>query len=222
MNNNLCQFYVVFSNKNFVSPNNNNVYISANNINNLKELSDKIIATYKEKSKAGIKVGSEIIFLIPNEKYRQKTLDIIKQLKVNGKIEVMDAVKTKTPETFSGPLPPPPLEMKNPTEKIEKPILANSIPNELNKIEEKNISNEIVLNKEETKEEIKIEDTSIDKKADDKTNIYQPNDNIYRGTIGSGTYTTLNQEKKKNNLALIIFVISFIFFIISLILLFVM
>lgn len=214
MNNNLCQFYVVFGNKNFESSN-NKVYINANNINNLKELSDKIISTYKEKAKLGFKVGSEIIFLIPNEKYRQKTEEIIKQLKVNGKIEVMEPIKSKTPETFSGPLPPPPLEMKVSEKKEEKTIEINAFPQKLNKIEEKNITSEENLN---TKEENK----AIEKKEEDKTPVYQPNDNIYRGTIDSTTYTNFNKPKKKNNLALIIFIISLIFFIISLILLFVM
>jgi len=55
----------------------------------------------------------------------------------------------------------------------------------------------------------------------EKTPIYQPTDNIYRGTIDSNTYNNFKKTKKNNNLAIIIFIISFIFFIVSLILLFI-
>ena len=40
MNNNICQFYVVFGNKNFESTN-NKVYINASNISNIKEQINK-------------------------------------------------------------------------------------------------------------------------------------------------------------------------------------
>jgi len=93
MNNSICQFYVIFGDKNFVVPINNNVYINATNLKDIKELSNRILDEYKEKAKSKTKVGSEIIFLIPNEKYKAKTEEIIKNLKVNGKIEL---IPTKT------------------------------------------------------------------------------------------------------------------------------
>lgn len=213
MNNNICQFYVIFGNRNFNPPTNNNVYIDANNIKNLKELQVKIIDAYKEKSKLGFKVGSEIIFIIPNEKYRQKTEEIIKQLKVNGKIEIMNQKKEQEP-VVNNKINPirqvKPLEIKE--TKVET---APQNITEINTFPKQQIQSNIT--NIEKKEEIKLEQTPIEQE------IAPPKkDNIYRGTVDSTTYTNLNKSKKNNKIAIIIFVISLIFFIASLVLLFFM
>lgn len=217
MNNDICQFFVIFGKKNFTPPVNNNAYINATNINNVKELSDKILNTYKEKARLGIKVGSEIVFLIPDEKYRLKTEEIIKQLKVNGKIEVMNQEKTKIQEIVSAPLPFTLTKesFENNVEKVitnvDSTITSNQEPN-IPKLEN-NVETPKV---EEKKEEV------TEAKVEEKSQIYQPSNNIYRGTVDSNTYTNFKKPNKTNNLAVIIFIISFIFFVISLILLFVM
>lgn len=199
MNNNLiCQFYVILGNRTFVPPVNNNVYINATDIHDIKELSDKILNSYKEKAKLGIKVGSEIIFLIPNEKYRTYTEDVIKKLKVNGKIELMAPKvipqKQLTIKPTPTPSAPPSKEIK---EKKEEVSLKTSA--------------EATLKKEE-KDKTNLKET-------EKTPIYHPTDNIYRGTVDSTTYNNFQKPKKSNKVAIIIFIISLIFFIVSLILL---
>lgn len=199
MNNNICQFYVILGNKNFIAPIDNNVYINATNVKGVNELSKNIIDTYKEKAKLGIKVGSEIIFLIPDNKYKNKTEEIIKQLKVNGRVEVMipkstNINKSEAPEQIK--------EIKIEVEEKKKEDKKNDITKEVLKEE-----------KVELKEEPKIQE---------KTTVYQPSNNIYRGTINPETYKGLKKTKKNNTPAIIIFVISLIFFIISLILLFFM
>lgn len=186
MNNNLiCQFYVILGNRTFIPPANNDVYINATDINDIKDLSNKIINSYKEKAKIGIKVGSEIIFLIPNEKYRPYTEDIIKKLKVNGKVELM----TK------------------PT-----PIKSTEVEQVKQELKEKKEESSIKPNIEE-----KIEKDKNNFK--EKTPIYHPTDNIYRGTIDSTTYNSFQKPKKSNKVAITVFIISLIFFIVSLILL---
>ena len=213
MNNNICQFYVIFGNRNFVPPTNNNVYIDANNIKDLKELQVKIIEAYKEKSKLGIKVGSEIIFIIPNEKYRQKTEEIIKQLKVNGKIEVMVQKKEQEP-IINNTIAQVEVEKTSKVdEKVIKPIPQkiteiNNIPKQTNQTTTATL---------EKQEEIKSK-----QKANEPESLAQKKDNIYRGTVDSTTYTNLNKPKKNNKIAIIIFIISLIFFIASLALLFFM
>ena len=209
MNNNICQFYVIFGNRNFVPPMNNNVYINASNIKEIKELQIKIIDAYKEKAKLGNKVGSEIIFIIPNEKYKQKTEEIIKQLKVNGKIQVM-ATKVETVKPVSEPVKPV---------QQNQPLEINEVPKKINEIN--------TFPKEPPKKEIinsiKQEDVKKQElKQEEKQTVCQRIDNVYRGTVDSTTYTNFNKPKKNNNVAIIIFAISFIFFIVSLILLFFM
>ena len=72
----------------------------------------------------------------------------------------MEPIKSKTPETISGPLPPPPLEKKVSEKKEEKTIEINAFPQKLNKIEEKNITSEENLN-------IKEENKTIEKKEEE-------------------------------------------------------
>ena len=204
MNNNICQFYVIFGNRNFKTESNNNVYINATDIHDLKELSEKILNEYKSKAKQGVKVGSEIIFLIPNERYKTYTEDVIKKLKVNGKIELMQSPKVATPKVE---LPKEDLTKV----KTEKKITTPSVD-----------PVQSTIKKEETKEKTntnQINTTQVSKEKEQKAPVYKPSDNIYRGTINNSTYNNFQKPKKSNKVPIIIFIISFIFFIVSLILL---
>ena len=211
MNNNICQFYVILGNKSFIVPNNNNsAYIDATKTKNIKELSDKIINTYKEKAKLGIRVGNEIIFLIPDERYKLQTEEIIKKLKVNGKVQVMT----------SNPIP----KKENPIPKSIQPTPQIQVPNQQVKIEQsrkvqmpqkQNIDTVKTFPTIEKKEEIKERELTI---KEEKKEEQQIKDNVYRGTIDNNTYST-QKNKKSKKVAIIIFIISLIFFIISCVLL---
>lgn len=207
MNNNICQFYVLFGNRNFKPPQNNDVYINATDIYELKDLSAKIMETYKEKAKAGFKVGSEIIFLIPNEKYRPHTEDIIKKLKVNGKVEVM--------------APNPKKEIQNlkaimPTLQPKPVVTSESVVTE-------NVSvapqkEETIIPKQEIKEEVPEPKKEVSEtKTEEKVPVFHPETNVYRGSIDNNNF---KKTKKTNKVPVIIFIISLIFFIASLLLLF--
>lgn len=202
--NNSCQFYIIFGLKNFNIPQNNNVYIDATNITNIKDLSKTILDNYKEKAKQGNKVGSEIIFIIPDEKYRLKTESLIKELKVNGKVEIYKSEKKEEPNKIQ---PKPEIEKEINIEKKE--------PTKI--LKEDNFINTI---KKETNQKNKIEPEGM--KQPEKISVYQPETNVYKGTVDSNIYNTFNKPKKTNKAPIIIFIISLIFFITSLVLLFFM
>lgn len=188
MNNNISQFYIIYGTKDFIPPKNNDVYINATTINTIDELSKTILDSYKEKAKLKNKVGNEIIFLIPSEKYRQSTEILIKKLKVNGKIQLIT--------------PPIKKEINPPKEKTDTEKKVITTPNN-------------------SKKSIPTPNTPLTTpQKKEPPPIYKPTDNIYRGTIDSQTYNNFKKNKKNTNVALIIFIISFIFFAISILLLF--
>jgi len=209
MNNNICQFYVLFGNRNFNPPQNNDVYINATDIYELKDLSTKIMENYKEKAKAGFKVGSEIIFLIPNEKYRPHTEDIIKKLKVNGKVEVMAPPPKKELQDLKAIMPtlqPKPVVKKEPV-----------ITEEVNIEPKQEVP---IIPKQEIKEEILEQKKEVlEPKLEEKVPVFHPETNVYRGSIDNNTLNSFKKKKKTNKLPVIIFIISLIFFITSLLLL---
>ena len=156
MNNNICQFYIILGNENNITKKEDNVYINATNITDIKELSKIIIDTYKEKAKEGKTVASEIIFLIPNEKYRTKTEQIIKELKVNGKVEIIEVLKKESlKEEIKEEIP------------VEKEEVVET-PKEEEKTNEVKVEEQ---KKEEVQEEIKP-----------KTQIYKKETTTYKGT----------------------------------------
>lgn len=196
MNKDVCQFYVVLGDSSFVAPNDNNVYINATNIIDYKMIQDEIFKVYKEKAKLGFSVASEIIFLVGGISDSEKAKDIITKLRLNGKIEVM---KRETPK-------------KN-TEEKKEVIVPPSIENI-----------EMTPLKDEVKEEVKkVEDESLNKVEENK----QP-DNVYRRDFESNNYSgyvgmPIKKEKEKSSkLPLIIFIISLLLFIGSVVLLFVL
>ena len=156
MNNNICQFYIILGNENNITKKEDNVYINATNITDIKELSKIIIDKYKEKAKEGKTVASEIIFLIPNEKYRSKTEQIIKELKVNGKVEIIEVLKKESlKEEIKEEIP------------VEKEEVVET-PKEEEKTNEVKVEEQ---KKEEVQEEIKP-----------KTQIYKKETTTYKGT----------------------------------------
>lgn len=196
MNKDVCQFYVVLGDSSFVAPNDNNVYINATNIIDYKIIQDEIFKVYKEKAKLGFSVASEIIFLVGGISDSEKAKDIITKLRLNGKIEV---IKREAPK-------------KNIEEKKEV-IVPPSIENI-----------EMTPLKEEVKEEVKkVEDESLNKVEENK----QP-DNVYRRDFESNNYSgyvgmPIKKEKEKSSkLPLIIFIISLLLFIGSVVLLFIL
>lgn len=195
MNKDVCQFYVVLGDSSFVAPNDNNVYIKATNVSDYKIIQDEIFRIYKEKAKLGIGVAGEIIFLVGGISDSEKAKDIITKLRLNGKIEV---IKREVPK-------------KNIEENREI-------------VNQHNIDNfEINPLKEKVKEEVKIvQEESLNKVEENK----QP-DNVYKRDFESNNYSgyigkPIKEKEKFSKLPLIIFIISLLLFVSSVVLLFVL
>ena len=195
MNKDVCQFYVVLGDSSFVAPNDSNVYINATNVSDYKIIQDEIFRIYKEKAKLGIGVAGEIIFLVGGISDSEKAKDIITKLRLNGKIEV---IKREVPK-------------KNIEENREI-------------VNQHNIDNfEVNPLKEEVKEEVKIvQEESLNKVEENK----QP-DNVYKRDFESNNYSgyigkPIKEKEKFSKLPLIIFIISLLLFVSSVVLLFVL
>lgn len=195
MNKDVCQFYVVLGDSSFVAPNDSNVYINATNVSDYKIIQDEIFRIYKEKAKLGIGVAGEIIFLVGGISDSEKAKDIITKLRLNGKIEV---IKREVPK-------------KN-IEENREIVNQHNIDNfELNPLKEK------------VKEEVKIvQEESLNKVEENK----QP-DNVYKRDFESNNYSgyigkPIKEKEKFSKLPLIIFIISLLLFVSSVVLLFVL
>ena len=195
MKKDICQFYVVLGDSSFVAPNDNNVYINATNINDYKMIQDEIFRVYKEKAKLGFSVASEIIFLVGGISDSEKAKEIITKLRLNGKIEV---IKKELPPKI---------------EEEKKEVVAPPI---IEKIEETSL-------KVEPKEEPK----KIEKETLNETEEIKQPDNIYRRDFESNNYSgyvgrPIKEKEKISKWPLIIFIISLLLFIGSVVLLFVL
>lgn len=201
MKKDVCQFYVVLGDSSFVAPNDNNVYINATSIIDYKMIQDEIFRVYKEKAKQGFNVASEIIFLISGISDSEKANDIINKLRLNGKIEV---IRREVPKRVVA-------EKK---EIVIPPVRENF---------------EVVSLKDDAKEEIKKEETKqvVSEKVNKVEENKQP-DNVYRRDFDSNNYSGYvgkpikEKEKGSSKLPLIIFIISLLLFIGSVVLLFVL
>lgn len=198
MNSNICQFYIVIGDKDFVSPDNVNVYINATDVTDLKIIQDEIFRLYKEKAKTGVKVGSEIIFLVGGISDSDKANEIIKRLRLNGRIEVIKKNEIVVEKT-----------VKQQEENIK--ILEEKL--EEKKLEEINIEKEFISL--ENDKINSLSDEIIDIKPD---NVYKKElDNNYNGYIGK----PIDKKDKFGKLPIIFFIVSLILFIGSIVLLFV-
>lgn len=85
-----CQFYIVLGNREFRAPNDGNVYINATGVldNDLIKLA--IYRAYSKKNNENIKVGSEIIFLIPSMEFQTRCQEIVLGLDIKrSKIQIL-------------------------------------------------------------------------------------------------------------------------------------
>lgn len=194
MNSNICQFYIVIGDKNFVIPNDFNVYINATDITDLKVIQDEIFRLYKEKAKAGFKVSGEIIFLVGGISDSDKANEIIRRLRLNGRIEVINKVEVK--------------------EEVKEEEIKEIVNNNLDSLglEESKVVDNSVIDKVDFKVE---EDELVDTKP---INVYKREfESNYSGYIGK----PIEKKDKFGKLPVIFFIVSLILFIGSIVLLFV-
>lgn len=205
MNKDICQFYVVVGDSSFVPPVDNNVYINVTNVTDYKVIQDEIFRMYKEKAKLGISVGSEIIFLVGGISDSDKAHDIINKLRLNGKIQVIKRVDN------SKPIEREETKEEEKKEVLEKLGISKEKVDKLNDLDEKlDYKNENNINNEEIKEDSSKMPDNVYRRDFENTS--------YSGYIGK----PIGKKDKVNKLPLIIFIISLLLFICSVVLLFVL
>ena len=202
MNKDICQFYVVVGDSNFIVPSDNNVYINATNVNDYKLIQDEIFKIYKEKAKLGVKVGSEIIFLVDSISDSEKANDIISKLRLNGKIQVMRKEKR---EEFT---------MEKSNDKLEK-------------VKSNEITPPPVRDVFEVLDEIPEKIDNKNDKVEETEEVTRKADNIYKWDFETTNYSgyigrPIENKDKGGKWPLIIFIISLLLFISSVVLLFVL
>ena len=202
MNKDICQFYVVVGDSNFIVPSDNNVYINATNVNDYKLIQDEIFKIYKEKAKLGVKVGSEIIFLVDSISDSEKANDIISKLRLNGKIQV---IRKEKREEFT---------MEKSNDKLEK-------------VKSNEITPPPVRDVFEVLDEIPEKIDNKNDKVEETEEVTRKADNIYKRDFETTNYSgyigrPIENKDKGGKWPLIIFIISLLLFISSVVLLFVL
>lgn len=202
MNKDICQFYVVVGDSNFIVPSDNNVYINATNVNDYKLIQDEIFKIYKEKAKLGVKVGSEIIFLVDSISDSEKANDIISKLRLNGKIQV---IRKEKREEFT---------MEKSNDKLEK-------------VKSNEITPPPVRDVFEVLDEIPEKIDNKNDKVEETEEATRKADNIYKRDFETTNYSgyigrPIENKDKGGKWPLIIFIISLLLFISSVVLLFVL
>lgn len=207
MNKDICQFYIVVGDSSFMPPKDNNVYINATNIVDYKIIQDEIFRLYKEKAKQGITVGSEIIFLVGGISDSEKANEIISKLRLKGKIQVIGRTRPKEVIKKSEEIKPKEEIIKSEETKKEEKIIP---PPPIRENFEISSKKEIV-----TKEE-KLAFPDLEE-VKQPSNVYRRDfeTNNYSGYIGK----PIEKKNKLGKLPLIIFIISLLIFVGSLILL---
>lgn len=84
--NNICQFYIIVGDKDFKPLNNRDVYINATGVMDNNLIKAAIFRAFNKKNNENIKVGNEIIFLIPDNSFQNRCQEIISDLNIRGRI----------------------------------------------------------------------------------------------------------------------------------------
>lgn len=91
----VCQFYIILGNKEYQGKNDGNVYINATGVRDINLIKDAIFKYYHKKSKENIKVSNRIIFLIPDSSLDAQCQMIIDQLHLVGEIQYLSRPQEK-------------------------------------------------------------------------------------------------------------------------------
>lgn len=91
----VCQFYIILGNKEYQGKNDGNVYINATGVRDINLIKDAIFKYYHKKSKENIKVSNRIIFLLPDSSLDAQCQMIIDQLHLVGEIQYLSRPQEK-------------------------------------------------------------------------------------------------------------------------------
>lgn len=247
----ICQFNIVLGEhgRSFRSTKKNKYFVVGGN-EDLKLVQYAVNSEYKKKKKEGYAVAGEIIFLIPDDSYRDLAMDMMDKLNFRGSVQVVPPIKTEVPHVDSK------VEEVKREEEVETPQEEHTESVSDVKEEEKN--EQTIIEKEDTfevkkvssvKQATAIEDSSALKEKEKK----QTSDMVFHGDFEVPHHTTISTKKNEKNkgvekdedvssymwgdstsvqlvskkksridLPVIIFIVSFIFLVGAVILLFVL
>ena len=191
----ICQFNIVLGEhgRSFRSTKKNKYFVVGGN-EDLKLVQYAVNSEYKKKKKEGYAVAGEIIFLIPDDSYRDLAMDMMDKLNFRGSVQVVPPIKTEVPHVDSK------VEEVKREEEVETPQEEHIESVSDVKEEEKN--EQTIIEKEDTfevkkvssvKQATAIEDSSVLKEEEKK----QASDMVFHGDFEVPHHTTISTKKKE-------------------------
>lgn len=102
MNQKNCQFYIILGDKNFTGKNDGNVYINATGANDIQLINKAIFNAFHKKREEGVSVANQIIFLIPEPTpefaFEEQCQMLMDKLNLVGKIQYLPKSQNLTPK----------------------------------------------------------------------------------------------------------------------------
>lgn len=246
----ICQFNIVLGehDRTFRSTKKNKYFVVGGN-EDLKLVQYAVNSEYKKKKKEGYAVAGEIIFLIPDDSYRDLAMDMMDKLNFKGSVQVVPPIKTEVPHVDSK------VEEVKREEEVE--TSQEEHIESVSDVKEEEKNEQTIIEKEDTFEVKKVSSvkqaTAIEDSSALKEEKKQTSDMVFHGDFEVPHHTTISTKKKEKNkrvekdedvssymwgdstskqlvskkksridLPIVIFIVSFIFLVGAVILLFVL
>ena len=226
----ICQFYIVLGNHDREFKNNKrNKFFPIRGNEDIKLIQYAVSAEYKKKKKEGYAVAGEIIFLIPDVKYKDLAFKLMEILNFKGRVKIVPPLKKEEPpvkeETKPNPIKEEVIKKEEPPVKEEPKQEIKVTPKEEPLPKEKKEENNKKEIKAPKKEEKKLEETDI-------TTYMWGNEPLESKQLKKAsrkkkkepkkiTFEKPKKPKKKIDVPVIIFILSALLLIGSIILLFI-
>lgn len=85
----VCQFYIILGEKEFRPPNDGNVYINATGVMDNRLIWESISRAFGKKNSERVAVASKIIFLVPDMSFFDRCNEIMNTLRIKGEVQVL-------------------------------------------------------------------------------------------------------------------------------------
>ena len=233
----LCQFYIILGSSDFKGKNDGNVYINATGANDVNLIKKAVYNAFHKKRDERVPIANHIIFLIPSDAYKEQSIKIMDELNLAGRIEylpqeskVVEPVITEEKEIADSKEEAVSVEenvVKDKVEKDEVPLVEKEVMDE--KLHE---GDTLVKREESLKDNVyhgEI-DNSLIKRDVRKDEMMDKDSATYMGynptLINNNVKKMVRTPEKKSGafitLPVIIFILSFILLVVSIIILFVL
>ena len=225
----ICQFYIVLGRHDRTFQNDEkNRYFPLSGNEDINLIQYALGEEWKKKKKEHIKVASEIIFLIPDLSYKDLVKELMDKLNCRGKFQVLRPLKKEPVIQEEVKKEPKPNIVEEKEEQTKEPEKTSTSPLMSMKAQiEKEGNNEI--KKEEKKINLPKEDNifhgDFPKKPSNITNIKKEDEKDIKDYMwgdAKNSKLTKKKKEKKIDLPIIIFVVSALFLIGAVILLWIL